>query len=76
MRTACRWRAATTGRCNLAGQPWFERLRTTLQPIRLVVRSTSSGRAMFAYAAPVLDSAGALQGIVAASVSRHASPMS
>ena len=53
---------------NLAGQPWFERLRTTLQPIRLVVRSTSSGRAMFAYAAPVLDSAGALQGIVAASV--------
>lgn len=47
---------------------WFERLKATMQPIRLVVRSSSTGRAVFAYAAPVVDGGGALRGVVAVSV--------
>jgi PAS domain S-box-containing protein len=48
--------------------PWFERIRTTLQPVRIVVRSTSIERAIFGYATPVLGPSGEFRGVVGATI--------
>jgi PAS domain S-box-containing protein len=48
--------------------PWFERIRTTLRPVRIVVRSTNIERAVFGYATPVLGPGGEFRGVVGATI--------
>ena len=52
----------------VANSPWFERVRTTLRPVRVVTRSTSIQRPIFGYAAPVRGPDGTFRGIVGATV--------
>lgn len=50
------------------GAAWFERIRLSLRPVRIVAQSSWLQRPIFAYAVAVHDRAGTLQGVVTSTV--------
>jgi PAS domain S-box-containing protein len=63
-------RARSDGRplAQSADPSWFQRVRVTGRPVRIVARSTTIQRPTFAYAAPIRDPDGTFRGVVTATV--------
>jgi PAS domain S-box-containing protein len=61
-------RSDDRARVAATGAPWFERVRMSLRPVRVVARSTTLQRTIFAYAVAINDQNGRFQGAVAATV--------